>query len=198
MEFAGLGIVDIAVLIIIVLSSLVGVLRGIVKETLSLLSWAIAGFITWHFTADVNEYVSQSISSKPISFAVSAIGLFFTVLIICAIINSFIAKLIHMGGLNGIDRSAGLLYGILRGAFIVSLCFLALTMVISGSVDAFDIEAIDEPEKTIFDTAKYPEWLEKAHSFNGLKAGAEILYGLFGDFLSPEEAQKISDSIGSE
>jgi len=185
MTDGSLNFIDIAVVSILVLSTLVGVLRGFIREMLSLAAWAIAGIVTLNFIDNANAIVSQSIESKPISYAVSGIGLFIIVLILCAILNAIIIKLVRIGGLAGVDRSAGLLFGILRGGFIVSLCFLAFTMVLAGD------------SEDIFKEAKYPKWLEEAHAFSGLKTGAEALAdaapGYVAEFSKMSETKKLAE-----
>jgi len=109
---------------VILISMLVGVLRGLVKEVMSLLGWVLAGWTALHFSADFSIFLENFVSHDGLRFALAFIGLFVGVLVVSMLVNHLITKLIHLSGLKGIDRLLGSLFGALRGALIVVVLVL--------------------------------------------------------------------------
>mgnify|MGYP000016469238 CR=1 FL=1 len=107
---------DYAILAIIALSSLVGVLRGFIKEVFSLAVWAAAFLVAWHFSGDVAEWMSDAVTLPSARLAMGFAGLFVAVLLVGGLANYLLGKLVASTGLSGTDRLLGgsgndMLYG---------------------------------------------------------------------------------------
>lgn len=116
--------VDYLIIAIIVISSGIGIVRGFVKEVLSLVSWAIAVWVAMTFYAQTAEMLTDYIATPSIRTFAAFLGLFIVTLIIGALINYLISKLVEKTGLSGTDRMLGIVFGLLRGAAIVILLIL--------------------------------------------------------------------------
>ena len=116
--------VDLIIIAIIVISALISLVRGFVKESISLASWIIAGFIAFRYfkaLADVLEpYVESSIIREGTGFGI----LFVCSLIVGAIINFMVSQLVSKTGLSGTDKSLGVVFGAARGIIIVIMLVL--------------------------------------------------------------------------
>ena len=110
---------DYAILAIVALSSLVGVLRGFVKEVFSLAVWAAAFLVAWHFSGDVAEWMSDAITLPSARLAMGFAGLFVGVLLIGGRANYLLGKLVQSTGLSGTDRLLGGVFGAARGLVLV-------------------------------------------------------------------------------
>lgn len=115
---------DIAILAIIALSALISLLRGFVKESISLVTWLAAGFIALSYHLVLAEFFKPYIESPTISQAVAFSILFLTTLIVGAIINYMISQLVSKTGLTGTDRTLGVVFGAARGILIVAMIVL--------------------------------------------------------------------------
>ena len=112
-------VVDYVILIVLLLSALISLVRGFVREVLSLLSWGAAVWLAIHFTSDAMVFMEPYIESVPIRKGASFIGIFLVVLISLTILSFFIGKLVRSTGLGGTDRFLGILFGFARGAIAV-------------------------------------------------------------------------------
>ncbi|MGA0840346.1 MAG: CvpA family protein [Pseudomonadales bacterium] len=117
---------DIVLLIVILLSALIGLARGLLKELLSLLTWAAAlGFALalGPLGADyLRDHLSDAMVRKVAAFA----GIFFGTLILGGIVQWLVAKLVASTGLTGTDRVLSFVFGAGRGVLVCLVGLMAL------------------------------------------------------------------------
>ena len=116
--------IDIAIVALIVLSAVLSLFRGFVKEALALASWLVALWVAMIFYEDVARVLAQWISEPSLQKILAFSILFVTVLLIGAVINYLAGKLVSKTGLAGTDRMLGVVFGIARGAVIVTILVL--------------------------------------------------------------------------
>lgn len=114
-----MSVFDIAVLLIIILSALLGWWRGFMYELFSLLGWVIAYIVARTFSAQVIPYIPQAIVAESIRSAAAFAAVFIAVLIFSAIFAWFLSRLTKFAGLASLDGKFGVMFGVARGMLVV-------------------------------------------------------------------------------
>jgi membrane protein required for colicin V production len=119
--------VDIAILVIVAVSAFLSLLRGLVREVLSLAGWVVAFFVARTFSPTAAGWVAGVVDMPPSAqWAFGFALLFLGTLVATGVLNYLLAKLIAATGLSATDRMLGVVFGVLRGVAIVTLLvFLA-------------------------------------------------------------------------
>lgn len=146
---------DYAVIGVIGLSALFAFARGFVREALSIVAWAGAALITLYGFHDVYSLVARRLHTPLLAELVAGAGLFLASLIVLTIATSLLARFLSPATLSPIDRTLGLVFGLARGAILVSAAFLLLDMSV--------------PPKD------QPVWVKQAKSAPLLQEGANAL-----------------------
>nr|WP_218056492.1 CvpA family protein [Gilliamella apicola] len=110
---------DFTIIGVIAFSALISVVRGFVREALSLVSWILAFFISSQFYIYITDYLTY-FDSDVIRIAVAIVILFIATLLVCSIVTYVIGQLLKKTGLSGTDRLLGICFGVLRGVLVVA------------------------------------------------------------------------------
>ncbi len=116
---------DIVLAIVILLSALIGLSRGLVKEVLSLVIWGAAFVAALYLGGAVGARLGPDMGASLRGVAGFA-AVFIAVLLTGAIVQWLFAKLIETTGLTGTDRFLGFLFGAARGVVVCTVALIAL------------------------------------------------------------------------
>ncbi|MBE0438934.1 MAG: CvpA family protein [Gammaproteobacteria bacterium] len=116
--------VDYLIIGIIVLSATISIVRGFIKEVLSLASWALSFWVALSFSPHLATLLTDYIATPSIRLFTAFFTLFLITLILGALVNHVISTLVEKTGLSGTDRALGVIFGLLRGGAIVVLLVL--------------------------------------------------------------------------
>lgn len=117
---------DWVIVAILLVSIIVGLWRGLIREVLSLIVWVAAITAAILFGADVAEFYGDWISVPSVRVALGYATVFLLVFIVFALLSWLVTRLIRNGGLSGTDRMLGLGFGLLRGGLLVAVLVLLL------------------------------------------------------------------------
>ncbi|MDD3610537.1 MAG: CvpA family protein [Halothiobacillaceae bacterium] len=123
-----LAIVDYIIIAILLLSALISILRGFMKEMISLATWVAAFVIGLMFSAHLAPMLPPAIEIPSMRITLAFLILFVLTLIVGGLINMLVGFLVKKTGLSGTDRSVGVVFGIARGVFIVAVLILLASL----------------------------------------------------------------------
>jgi membrane protein required for colicin V production len=110
---------DYVVLTILVASIVISVLRGLVKEVLSLLAWLAAFVIANRYGAQMAALLPDAVPAGTVRLVSGFAILFIGTMLLSSLVNLAIAHIIRASGLQVVDRGLGGLFGLARGVLIV-------------------------------------------------------------------------------
>lgn len=113
--------IDYIIIGVILISALISLLRGFVKEIFSLLAWIAAFWVAVRFGPDAADRLFSMISTPSARLALGYLSCFLVTLIIGALFSHFMTLLVKQTQLQGTDRSLGLIFGGLRGVLMVTV-----------------------------------------------------------------------------
>lgn len=123
MEVAAL---DIVIVTVVLLSAGIGLIRGLVKELLSLVSWVVAFVVAIYFSPVVAEQLPETWGSSSVRTVIGFALLFIGALIAAAILQWLIGQLVAGTGLTGTDRFLGFLFGSARGLLVCVVLLIGI------------------------------------------------------------------------
>ena len=126
-EWPSLGIVDLAMLAVVALSALVGAVRGLTFEVLSLLGWVAAWFAGLWLGPWLAPHLPVGTPGSPLNAVAAFASAFLIVLVLWGLGARAVSALVGKTLLRPLDRLLGALFGILRGVLVL----LVLTLLIS-------------------------------------------------------------------
>jgi membrane protein required for colicin V production len=110
---------DYGVLLVIGVSALVAVIRGFVREVLSLLSWVAAFVAASTFAGKVAPLLPLAIPNDSLRMLAAFLLVFGATLLAMVVVTLAIVELVRVVGLGFVDRVLGLAFGLARGLLIV-------------------------------------------------------------------------------
>lgn len=130
-----MGFFDIVVIVVVLLSFLVGLLRGFVREALSLIIWVAAFLTAMNFADDFSLQIPVAQDTPQLRWLLAAGALFLLVIVIGNIIKYFFDQLIKVARLTSANRVAGGAFGVFRGLVILSVLMVAVQMMTQEPLD---------------------------------------------------------------
>ncbi|MEZ5863933.1 MAG: CvpA family protein [Geminicoccaceae bacterium] len=122
---------DIIVAGIILLSTLLALSRGAVREILGLLSWIGAIVVAVYAFAPVRPMVTDAIGNELLADAATVAIVFFVPFLVLKIVTGLIGRAVSGSFLGPLDKLLGVVFGAARGVLIVCAAYLVGTAIIA-------------------------------------------------------------------
>ncbi|MFD1474631.1 CvpA family protein [Ancylobacter polymorphus] len=119
-----LTLLDIILIAVMVVSGLLAMVRGFVREVFAIVSWVAAALVTLYAYPHALPFAKQYISNDTFAMAATVGSLFIITLLIVSIITVRISDLVLDSRIGALDRTLGFLFGLARGFLIMVVAFL--------------------------------------------------------------------------
>lgn len=155
MDSLPVNAIDLAVIAIVLISGLLALMRGFVHEALMVAAWVGAIFATLYGFAYAKPYARDLIPYGWLADGAAGLTIFLVTLFILWSVSRYLASHVQGSTLNPLDRTLGFLYGLLRGAVVVILAYLAYAVFVPP--------------------AEQPGWVRDARSMPLIESGGDLL-----------------------
>lgn len=145
-EFSELTFIDYSVVLVLMTSVIFSTLRGITRELLGLIGWAISVVVANYTQPVLKDHLYDLISANELSTALAWAIPFASTVILWFLLASMLSPGLTRAGLGGLDRWLGIVFGLIRGYFIVLLAFIGAVLALEGENKL--PEAIKDAETT--------------------------------------------------
>lgn len=112
-------LLDGIVIAVVLISALLAMYRGFLREVLSIASWAAAAVVTLKFHKDALPIVRGYIPNEQVAQVATGVGLFVLTLLIVSWVTMKISDFVLDSAFGALDRSAGFLFGAARGLLLI-------------------------------------------------------------------------------
>jgi len=154
-------ILDLVLLAVMLISGLLAMVRGFMREILSIAAWGAAALVTLYSYSKLLPTAKTYFSSDTVASVVVVAGVFIGTLIIVSVITVRISDMILDSRIGALDRTLGFLFGLGRGLLIVVVAYEFFVWLV--------------PDK------QRPEWVAGAKSRTMLDSTGEWLKALLPD-----------------
>ncbi len=112
---------DYLLIALLAFSSIAGLMRGLLREVISLITWVAALWIAWTFSSSLEPYLGGALKEGAVRPWAARAIIFVAVLLIGAAIGALLSHFVRLTVFSGIDRLLGMLFGLLRGVVVLGL-----------------------------------------------------------------------------
>ena len=118
---------DIAIVVIVGISALIALGRGLVKEVLSIVGWVLAGAAVIYLLPVLNPFTLKYIESGWMAGIATAAFILIVFMIVWIYATAGVVGKIRTSKLSGLDRLLGLFFGIVRAFLLIVLMYILIS-----------------------------------------------------------------------
>jgi membrane protein required for colicin V production len=127
---------DYLILGVLVLSAVLGIIRGFVREAIGVLAWLGGVWLAWRYAPHLEPFLGGTIGEPPASTWAARVAIVIAVLIVGWLVASMLGYFLRHSGLSiMVDRLLGMVFGFIRGAVVVAVFVLLAQFVQLDRVD---------------------------------------------------------------
>ena len=154
-------LLDIILIGVMLVSALLAMIRGFMREILSIAAWVIAAVVTLYAYSKLLPFAKSYFNNDIVAAAVVVGGTFLGTLLIVSIVTVRFSDMVLDSRVGALDRTMGFLFGLARGLIIVVVAFLFFAWLV--------------PDRS------QPEWVRTAKSKVVLQSTGQWLMSMLPD-----------------
>jgi membrane protein required for colicin V production len=112
---------DYIVIAAILISAIVGLARGFLREAVAVGAWIIALFLAWHFSDLIEPHLGGLIGTSDVKPWAARVIIVVLILLIGAAVGAVLGHYVRLSIFSGVDRLLGFAFGVLRGFVLLGV-----------------------------------------------------------------------------
>jgi membrane protein required for colicin V production len=160
-----INLTDLVVLAVVLISGFLAFFRGFIREALSIGAWVAAFFAGVYGFPLLAPSLAGVVPDPALVPWIAGLVIGLVTVIALSLFSHYVARAMRVEALGAIDKSLGFLFGLVRGAVLISLSFLMIQWALGDRA--------------------YPAWLNGAKSLPLARSGADLLVRLMPAHLRP-------------
>ena len=118
--------VDYIILAILVLSAIMGLVRGLLRESIAVITWFLAIVLSWSFASSLEPHLGGVLVGSPLRIWAARVIIFVGVLLLGGAVSTVLGHYVRVSMFAGMDKFLGFIFGIIRGVVIVGAFTIAV------------------------------------------------------------------------
>lgn len=171
-------LLDVILVLIMLISGVLAMLRGLTREMLSIMSWALAALAVLFFFPLWRETLRYYIQPDMLADGILIATVFILVLILVSFITVRISDRVLDSRVGAVDRTFGFVFGLVRGLLLVVIAYLLIGVIVPKD--------------------KYPGWVVGARSLPFIESTGQAIISLLPDNPASIFKGERSGGAGSE
>jgi membrane protein required for colicin V production len=118
--------VDYIILAIVIVSAVMGLVRGLLREAIAVITWFLAIVLAWSFASTLEPHLGGILVGSPMRIWAARVIIFVGVLLLGGAVSVIVSQYVRVSMFAGMDKFLGLVFGIIRGIVIVGAFTIAI------------------------------------------------------------------------
>jgi membrane protein required for colicin V production len=118
--------VDYIILAIIIISAVMGLVRGLLREAVAVITWFLAIVLAWSFATSLEPLLGGILVGSPLRIWAARAIIFVGVLLLGGAVAVVLGHYVRVSMFAGMDKFLGFVFGIIRGVVIVGAFTIAI------------------------------------------------------------------------
>jgi len=167
-------LLDIVLIVVMLVSALLAMVRGFMREVLSITAWVLAAAATLYSYGKLLPFAKQYFNNDIVAAVAVIGGVFLVTLLVVSVLTIRVSDMVLDSRVGALDRTLGFLFGLARGLIIVVIAYMFFDwlvpdrskpdwvlhakskVVLSSAGDWLKAQLPDDPENTILKKLKRP------------------------------------------
>jgi membrane protein required for colicin V production len=112
---------DYLIIALLVFSCVAGVMRGLLREVISVITWVAGLWLAWTFSGALEPHLGGALSDSAVRPWAARTLIFVVVLLIGTAVGAIVTRYVRLSLFSGLDRLLGFVFGLVRGAVVLGM-----------------------------------------------------------------------------